>query len=384
MQELKQYTFKMPPSSLGNHMGRYERLAGVDYQIYPCVMLVEGVHQGVGSDPVYYSPGMLSESAPFWNNVPITVGHPVNIQGEHVLCNDDGTIRAQWQIGHISNVYFEDGKLKADLYINVREANRKAPELLPFLQKGGELQVSTGMLAGLDGTAGTWNGEDYVGAVKVIVPDHLALLPGGTGACSWSDGCGVRVNINEASHKTLQEENNMAQVEQEKCCPERVTALIENEVTPFNSDDLEWLEALNEDQIGKLETYVVLVADLSKEDEVVQEVVQEDVTLESILESAGEYKNMLNEALEARDEKRQTIIDKLLNHDGNKFTAEQLGEMETEMLTNMVGYIGKNEEKKPTYKGQSPNNDTVVKTPKVEPPELVTLTSHINKDKEEK
>lgn len=25
-------------------------------------------------------------------------------------------------------------------------------------------------------------------------PDHLALLPGGTGACSWEDGCGVRAN----------------------------------------------------------------------------------------------------------------------------------------------------------------------------------------------
>jgi hypothetical protein len=274
-------------------------------------------------------------------------------------------------------VYFEDGKLKADLYINVREANRKAPDLLSFLQKGGELQVSTGMLAGLDGASGTWNGEDYVGAVRVIVPDHLALLPGGTGACSWSDGCGVRVNINEERHNSIEEEVKMADNKEEKCCPERVMALIENEVTPFNSDDLEWLEALNEDQIGKLETYVVLVADLSKEDEVVQEVVQEDVTLESYLEAApAEIRAVLNEGLKELDNKRQAVIDRIVNYEGNTFTAEQLKEMETEMLEGIAKLVPE----KKNFLGANPKNKTVIdEGPEEEAYRVQTLSDILNK-----
>jgi len=38
---------------------RTQRQGGVDYQVYPCVMLVEGVHHGIGSEPVYYPPQVL-------------------------------------------------------------------------------------------------------------------------------------------------------------------------------------------------------------------------------------------------------------------------------------------------------------------------------------
>lgn len=374
MSELQLF-LKMPPAPFGESFVKHEYRAGVDYQVYPCVMLVEGVHKGVGADAVYYSPEILSESAPNWNNLPVTVGHPVNLQGEHVLCNPDGTIRQEWEVGHIINARIEDGKLKADIYLNVQRVKAKAPALLQYLQNGGELQVSTGMLAGLDDSSGTWNGEEYGGAVTTIIPDHLALLPDSTGACNWDDGCGVRFNAE--SHESNKEENTMADKKEEKCCPERVLALITNEATAYTDEDREWLEALNEDQFVKVEGSAIPIIN---EDE------PEELTLDSIVESAGEFQGVLNEALDARNEKRQGIIDKLLNHDGNKFTAEQLGEMETEMLTNMVGYIGKEKkvEKKPTYSGKNPNNDSVVSKKKVEPPELVTLTSHINNDKEEK
>jgi hypothetical protein len=171
-----------------------KRIANVDYQIYPCIMLVEGVHHGVGTDPVYYSPDVIASSAPQWNNMPVTIGHPVLSDGTHVLCNHDGTIRAEWQVGHVSNVRFEDGKLKADLYINTAICGQKQPELLTFLANGGQLDVSTGMLAADNGTAGNWNGEDFSAEIVEIIPDHLALLPNSTGACSWNDGCGVRFN----------------------------------------------------------------------------------------------------------------------------------------------------------------------------------------------
>ncbi len=169
-------------------------VGGITYQIYPVVMLVEGVHHGLGTDPVYYPPQVLQASAPHWNNMPITINHPVDASGSHVMCNTDGTIRTAWEIGLLKNVSW-DGKLKGELWIDVALANQKEPALLPFIQNGGQLEVSTGLLAADDGAPGTWNGEAYNASIQEIIPDHIALLPGSTGACSWNDGCGVRFNV---------------------------------------------------------------------------------------------------------------------------------------------------------------------------------------------
>jgi hypothetical protein len=43
-------------------------------------------------------------------------------------------------------------------------------------------------------TDGDWNGIKYNSVAKNHRPDHLALLPGGVGACSVKDGCGIRAN----------------------------------------------------------------------------------------------------------------------------------------------------------------------------------------------
>ena len=168
-------------------------IGGISYQVYPVVMLVEGVHHGLGTDPVYYPPQVIQASAPHWNNMPITINHPVDASGEHVMCNADGTIRTQWEVGMLKNVSW-DGKLKGELWVNVATASNKEPALLPFIQNGGQLEVSTGFLSSDDGTPGNWNGEAYNASIQEIIPDHIALLPDSTGACSWNDGCGVRFN----------------------------------------------------------------------------------------------------------------------------------------------------------------------------------------------
>ena len=163
-------------------------------------------------------------------------------------------------------------------------------------------------------------------------------------------------------------------------------ALVVNEDLPFDDKDTEWLESFNEEQLGKVENLVSKIAEKIEASEAKAAPTFEPVTLESIIESAGEFKDTINEALEVLNEKRQAIIEKLISHDGNKFTEEQLAEMETAMLTNMMGYLteDKKEEKKPTFHGANPNNDPVLgNTKKVEPPEVITLTSHINKKKEE-
>jgi len=173
------------------------RIGGVEYQVYPVVMLAEGVHHGVGTDPVYYPPQVLEASVPHWNNMPVTIGHPVLSDGTHVLCNHDGTIRQEWQVGYVANVVFEEGKLKAELLLNTALVSQKSPSLFSFIENGGKLEVSTGLLAMDDGQAGQWNSEQYSASIVDMIPDHLALLPNSTGACSWDDGCGLRANEKE-------------------------------------------------------------------------------------------------------------------------------------------------------------------------------------------
>jgi hypothetical protein len=54
--------------------------------------------------------------------------------------------------------------------------------------------VSIGAYTQEEEEIGNWNGEDYIAVAKAYNPDHLAILPGEVGACSWADGCGIRVN----------------------------------------------------------------------------------------------------------------------------------------------------------------------------------------------
>lgn len=195
---------------LVSNLAQMRNLAGVEYAVYPCVLLVEGVHQGSGqdTDPVFYSAQVLQEYAPYWNNVPVTMGHP-KVNGRYVMCNTDGTIRQQYQVGYVSNARYENGKLKAELWLNVALVEEKAPGLLQYLENDGELDVSTGLLAGQQSTAGTWNEENYLASVLEMIPDHLALLPGATGACSWADGCGVRVNQGKKEHNPIYMEQDL-------------------------------------------------------------------------------------------------------------------------------------------------------------------------------
>ena len=175
---------------------------GFDYAVYPVVMLVEGVHHGAIGNPVFYPSEVIAASVQDWERMPIPVYHPQDNSGEYLLCNDP-IVSTEWSIGWLENPKFVDGKLKADAWINIELAKQKQPGLLEALDANEPMDVSTGLLALDDGVPGTWNGEQYSSSITEIIPDHLALLPGAQGACSWDDGCGVRANI-----KLNQEDKN--------------------------------------------------------------------------------------------------------------------------------------------------------------------------------
>lgn len=185
---------------------RTERLEGREHLVAPVVMLVEGVHAGSGG-AVFYPAEEVAHFAQAWNGVPVTVEHPTE-HGSPISANHPHVVERQ-TIGRVFNTAWDGKRLKGEIWVDILKAQgvQGGAEALRYLRSGGQLQleVSTGLFSDTDATAGTWNGEEYQTIARNIRPDHLALLPGGTGACSWRDGCGVRANKSGGTMLTLNE-----------------------------------------------------------------------------------------------------------------------------------------------------------------------------------
>jgi hypothetical protein len=172
-------------------------------------MLTEGVHQGSGG-AFFYSSEELQKFPAAWNGVPLTVHHPVTQEGIPISANSPDII-TDWSIGRVFNVQFVGGKLKGEAWVDVALAQELAPEVLSLLNSGADVEISTGLFSEDDSTPGEWNGEKYTATVRNFRPDHLALLPGGQGACSFSDGCGVRAN-NQGGQRMITNEASVQDV----------------------------------------------------------------------------------------------------------------------------------------------------------------------------
>jgi hypothetical protein len=159
--------------------------------VVPVVMMVEGVHRG-SHGAVYHRSEELAKFVGAWNGIPVTASHP-NKDGENVSANSPEMFE-QFQIGQIFNTHFEDGKLKAEVWIDEQRAIAVSPNALAAIRQGRPLEVSVGVFSNTLAIEGEWHGETYESVASDYRPDHLALLPGERGACSWDDGCGIRVN----------------------------------------------------------------------------------------------------------------------------------------------------------------------------------------------
>ena len=165
-----------------------DTLMGREHIVMPVVMLVEGVHVGSGG-PVYYSEEVISTFVEMWNGRPVTVKHP-EMNGQGVSACGSPEIMDFWVIGTVLNAEFDDGKLKAEVWIDKERLYLVSEETAAWITDGKPLEVSTGLYTYLDDTPGVWNGEEFIATVLAAMPDHLALLPGQRGACSCGDGCG--------------------------------------------------------------------------------------------------------------------------------------------------------------------------------------------------
>lgn len=162
---------------------------GKSYIVAPVVILTEGVHVG-SAGRVLYTKEELKRNAQTWAGRPLPVNHPVE-GGNNVSCNDPGVIE-KVSVGQIFNTKFEDNppRILGELWIDLEKCNKVDQRVLQELSEG-RLEVSTGMWFELEAKSGVWGTEEYDFIASNFQPDHVALLPGGRGACSFDDGCGA-------------------------------------------------------------------------------------------------------------------------------------------------------------------------------------------------
>ncbi len=167
---------------------RNDKMEGRDYLVVPMIMLVEGVHSG-SMGPLYYPAEELAKVPEVWNQKPVVVYHP----GGVTACSpEEATNR---KIGVIMNTVFEDGKLKAEAWLEEERIEAVDNRVLVAIENEEMLELSTGLFVEEEDSPGNWNGEPYDTIVRNIRPDHLAILPDVEGACSIEDGAGfLRLN----------------------------------------------------------------------------------------------------------------------------------------------------------------------------------------------
>lgn len=182
---------------------REETHQGRTHLVIPVTMMVEGVHNG-SHGPLFHSIEELGKYPGAWDGIPVVVDHP-EIDGVNVSANSPGIIDTR-TVGRVYNTHVEDTKLKAEAWIDVERLRQVHPATLAMINKREVIEVSVGVFNDEEETAGEWNGETYEAIARNLRPDHLALLPGGTGACSVEDGCGLRSNNNKKGGKNVKKE----------------------------------------------------------------------------------------------------------------------------------------------------------------------------------
>lgn len=165
---------------------RTEMMDGQHYLVVPVIMARNDV---VMNGALLPAEEMFPDA---WNGVPVTLGHP-SVDGESFLSANQPKVIEEWCVGRIFNSVVVDGVLKGEAWVQVDKARKIDPKILQHI-KDQPLDVSTGYFADAEPVTGDLNGREYSAIHRNVRPDHLALLPGEVGACSWGDGCGVRTN----------------------------------------------------------------------------------------------------------------------------------------------------------------------------------------------
>lgn len=170
---------------------RTEMHQGKQYIVAPVIMMVEGVHNG-SHGPLLHLAEDLGRFPESWNGIPVVIQHPED-DGGNVSANSPSIIDREI-VGRVYNTKMDGLKLKAEVWLDLERLNQISPDALEYIRLQKPLQVSIGVFTEEENKSGKYAGVEYESIARNHRPDHLALLPGGEGACSWTDGCGIRLN----------------------------------------------------------------------------------------------------------------------------------------------------------------------------------------------
>lgn len=160
---------------------------------------------------------------------------------------------------------------------------------------------------------------------------------------------------NEEGGKTMEDEKK------EKCCPEKVTALIANEKSNYIDEDKEWLEGMEEKQLDKIIANVGITEDAEKSlvTAAVEKAFNEAIesgnmvkvekkdpdknkppTVDDFIANApAEMQDVLQGGLDMHREKKVALVAQILANEQNKFTQIELEGKGVSELGNIAALI---------------------------------------------
>jgi len=181
---------------------RIDNMEGREFLVAPMVMITEGVLNG-SNGRLYYPADELGKTPMVWNHKPVVVYHPT-MNGVGVsACDPD--ILTNRKVGTIMNTKFEEGKLKAEAWLETNRIAEVDSRVMEAIDNGEMMELSTGLFTDVEFESGDFNGEPYDGITRNYRPDHLALLPDKKGACSLEDGAGFLRNQDADGEEEIEE-----------------------------------------------------------------------------------------------------------------------------------------------------------------------------------
>lgn len=192
---------------------RRQNFKGVEYLTFPVVALVEGVITASNADgPELVLAEEFGHHPLGWAGRPVMMNHPQDTAGNMSSANDPETLE-KGSLGQVFAPVVKDRKLGLEAWVEIERArvlNDDSAETLALLEKAEQdskfqpaIEVSIGAFLDLEEKQGVWQGQEYTGIWRNVVPDHLALLKqGALGACSIKMGCGA---VRAAKEKTVDE-----------------------------------------------------------------------------------------------------------------------------------------------------------------------------------
>lgn len=165
---------------------RMEQFDGREHLVVPVVCLIGDnvIHAVNAPKPEWVPASVLSAAG--WNGRPLVIGHPA-VGGKQVSANDPAIIERQG-FGFMAATHVKDKKLGTEAWMDVAKLEKLGQhKMLADARAGKPIEVSVGAYVQTREVAG----QKYASEWATMAPDHLAFLPGGTGACSVEMGCGA-------------------------------------------------------------------------------------------------------------------------------------------------------------------------------------------------